>query len=320
MTYQTLLTDSPDEAASFIQRGELVAFPTETVYGLGGSALDRQAVRAIYSAKERPADNPLIVHVSSTDQIPELVTRVSDAGRLLIDAFFPGPLTVVLERSHNVPSNVSAGLTSIAIRMPDHEIALAFIEACGSPVAAPSANRSGRPSPTIWQDVYADMMGRIACILRGEASPLGLESTVIDCRPEVPQLLRAGGVTLEELRRYVPELALPTFDDRAMNPVAHSPGMKYRHYAPMASVRLVCGPEDVIPNENHAYIGVHPHPEPEMLGLHLTCATVEEYAHLLFQFFRRCDRAGITHIYCEATEEKGLGLALMDRIRRAASG
>ena len=235
-------------------------------------------------------------------------------------AFFikpSGPLTIILERKDNIPSIVSAGLETIAIRMPAHPVAQAFLTACKTPVAAPSANRSGRPSPTNWQDVYTDLKGRIPCILKGEASEVGLESTVVDCTTEHPRVLRAGGISLEALQTIDPCITLAI---KPENGIVRSPGMKYRHYAPKATVHLIDYPEDAPDNETTGFIGMVAHPFPERLGLHLRCKDAETYAHELFRFFRRCDRAGIKNIYCQSLSDEGLGLALMDRIKKAASG
>jgi L-threonylcarbamoyladenylate synthase len=177
---ETSLTTSPIEAARFIADGGIVAFPTETVYGLGANVFDAAAIAKIFEAKQRPADNPLIAHISSIDQITELASEISDSAKRLIEHFFPGPLTVVLKKSVNVPDMATAGLDSIGIRMPRSDLAREFLTACGTPVVAPSANLSGRPSPTTWQAVYEDLNGRIDCILQGEPTEIGLESTVVD--------------------------------------------------------------------------------------------------------------------------------------------
>ncbi|MFK7848362.1 MAG: L-threonylcarbamoyladenylate synthase [Rhodothermales bacterium] len=313
----TQLTEDPGEAAVFIRNGGIVAFPTETVYGLGGSVFNERAIRSIFAAKERPADNPLIAHISRIEQIHDLAVSIPDTAQILIDSFFPGPLTLIFKRKPEVPKIVSAGLDTIAIRMPALPEAINFIEICGVPVAAPSANRSGRPSPTSWQDVYTDLKGRIPCILKGGLSEVGIESTVVDCSEDTPRLLRAGGISLETLQTVVPEIILAHLPKDG---VARSPGMKYRHYAPAAKVHFTDNAGDVPVQPDCAYIGIVSHPFPEQLGLHLSCQTIEEYAHELFRFFRRCDRAGIQHIYCENLEKKGLGLALMDRIEKAVAG
>ncbi len=312
----THLTEDPEAAAAFIKRGEIVAFPTETVYGLGGAYNNADAIASIFAAKSRPPDNPLIVHITALHQLDELVTAMSPDAHRLIEAFFPGPLTLVFKRNHLVPDLVTAGLDTVAVRMPALPVARTFIEACGVPVAAPSANRSGRPSPTAWQDVYADLKGRIPCILKGGLSEVGIESTVVDCTAARPLVLRAGGITLEALQEVAPHA---TLYQKKMGGPTRSPGMKYRHYAPKATVQLVDSPEAVPASDAHAFIGCTSHPFPEQLGLHLKCADLAVYAHELFRFFRRSDRAGIAHIYCQTVPRTGLGMALMDRLEKAAA-
>nr|WP_304188823.1 L-threonylcarbamoyladenylate synthase [Rhodothermus marinus]MBO2491959.1 threonylcarbamoyl-AMP synthase [Rhodothermus marinus] len=313
---ETLLTTDVHEAAALIRRGELVAFPTETVYGLGADAFNPEAVRKIFEAKGRPLDNPLIVHIVHLDQLAHLVRDVPEAARRFMERFFPGPLTLVLPRHPDVPDEVTAGLPTVGVRMPRHPVAQAFLEACGTPVAAPSANRSGRPSPTRWEAVYADLNGRIACILQGDRSDMGLESTVVDCTGPVPIVLRAGAVPLEALRAVVPETRLVAPHESLK---ARSPGTRYRHYAPRARVVLVDHPDEAVPDPRHAYIGLTPPAHPEAFGACCICPDVETYAYELFDFFRRCDAQGCTRIYAQRVPRTGLGLALMDRLERAAS-
>jgi len=313
---ETLLTTDVHEAAALIRRGELVAFPTETVYGLGADAFNPEAVRKIFEAKGRPLDNPLIVHIAHLDQLARLVRDVPEAARRFMERFFPGPLTLVLPRHPDVPDEVTAGLPTVGVRMPRHPVARAFLEACGTPVAAPSANRSGRPSPTRWEAVYADLNGRIACILQGDRSDMGLESTVVDCTGPEPVVLRAGAVPLEALREVVPETRLV---GNEMSLKARSPGTRYRHYAPQARVVLVDHPDEAVPDPRHAYIGLTPPAHPEAFGACCVCPDVETYAYELFDFFRRCDAQGCTRIYAQRVPRTGLGLALMDRLERAAS-
>ncbi|ARA92869.1 MAG: threonylcarbamoyl-AMP synthase [Bacteroidetes bacterium] len=312
---QTLLTPSPTVAATFIRRGELVAFPTETVYGLGADALDPEAVRRIFEAKGRPGDNPLIVHVAHPAQVDALAAECPPAARALMEAFFPGPLTLVLPRHPAVPAVVSGGLETIGVRMPDHALARAFLEACGRPVAAPSANRSGRPSPTTWEAVYEDLAGRIACILQGGPTQAGLESTVVDVTGPIPLVLRAGVVTLEQLRQVVPAVRLA----RTGPELARSPGTRYRHYAPHAPVHLIDTLSELPPDPDAAYIGLQPVHAGPALALSIVCTDVRDYAHRLFDFFRRCDARGVSAIYCQRVPPDGLGLALMDRLQRAAA-
>jgi L-threonylcarbamoyladenylate synthase len=311
---RTLLTRSPDEAAAVIKAGGIAAFPTETVYGLGADVFDEKAVAKIFEAKRRPADNPLIAHIGSLDQLGGLVSDVPDVARRLIDAFFPGPLTLVLRRSARVPMIATAGLGTIGVRMPANPLANEFLLACATPVVAPSANISGRPSPTTWEAVFEDLSGRIDCILKGEATVIGLESTVVDCTAGEPMILRAGAVSLESLREIVPSTRVVDPDE---NNTARSPGMKHKHYAPRAAVVIV-GPGFEVPNGGlNAFIGLEkPAGHPDLVKI---CGSAAEYAHELFAFFRECDKKGIDTIYCQRIEDSGIGAALMDRISRAES-
>ena len=311
---KTELTDSPEVAAQFIRAGGIVAFPTETVYGLGADVFNEAAVAKIFSAKRRPADNPLIAHVGDLAQIACLTPEVPRQARLFIETFFPGPLTLVLKRAANVPLVAAAGLDTIGVRMPRNSLANAFLRVCGTPVVAPSANISGKPSPTTWQAVLEDLDGSIDCILKGEATEIGLESTVVDCTGEVPVVLRAGAVTIEALKVVVPDTRL--FQPKG-EAAARSPGMRHKHYAPDAEVVLVEFPAEIVETSNAAYIGVD-RPD-RVIDLMLVCGSLEEYARNLFAFFRDCDNANIRIIYCQTVEETGLGAALMDRLRRAAS-
>jgi len=312
---KTVITSDVIEAAEFIRRGGIVAFPTETVYGLGANVFDPAAIAKIFEAKQRPADNPLIAHIASLDQINDLASEVKGIADTLITRFFPGPLTIVLKKTARVPSVATAGLDTIGIRMPRYDMAHRFITACGVPVVAPSANLSGRPSPTTWQAVLEDLDGRIDCILRGDSTEIGLESTVVDCTGEVPMLLRQGAVSIEQLRSVIPET---TVYQQLSDQAPRSPGLSHRHYTPRANVVIVDSmPDD--PNDNSAFIGLgHEIGEGRFAQL-LICRDVEEYAHSLFEFFRECDRRGIETIYCERARNDGIGAALMDRIERAAT-
>jgi L-threonylcarbamoyladenylate synthase len=312
---KTELTESVQRAAQFIRRGEVVAFPTETVYGLGADAFAEAAIGKIFAAKGRPADNPLIVHIAALWQLSLVAREVPPSARQFIAAFFPGPLTLVLPKAEAVPLVVTAGLETVGVRMPRHPVAHEFLKACEVPVAAPSANLSGRPSPTTWTAVYADLDGRISCILKGDQSEVGLESTVVDCTSAAPVVLRAGAITLEQLRAVMPSTRLSDAGEAAL---PKSPGMKYRHYAPQARVIVIAQPQQAAPQRDAAYIGLQSHPQAAEFALHQVCASVEEYARALFDFFRQCDAAGVAVLWCQTVAEKGLGLALMDRIRRAA--
>ena len=310
---KTFLTKSPIEAAEFIRKGGIVAFPTETVYGLGANVFDEAAVARIFEAKMRPADNPLIAHVGSFEQIKLLAKEITPSAQKFIEAFFPAPLTLVLPKAEKVPLIATAGLDTIGIRMPRNDLAQEFLRNCDVPVVAPSANLSGKPSPTDWRAVYEDLNGRIDCILEGEATKIGLESTVVDCTARVPLVLRTGAVSLEELQRIVPETEIYQVKE---NEAVRSPGLKHRHYSPRAKVILINRKSQIANRKSQAFIGLT---KPEQkFDLVKICASPEEYAHEVFAFFRRCDHAGIETIYCEIVEEKGIGLALMDRMRRAS--
>jgi L-threonylcarbamoyladenylate synthase len=312
---ETKLTRSPRVAAEFIRAGEVVAFPTETVYGLGADIFNESAIQKIFAAKGRPTDNPLIAHVAGYSELDLLAAYVPEAAGKLIDAFFPGPLTVVLPKTAAVPLIATAGLETVGVRMPRHALARGFLRACGTPLAAPSANLSGKPSPTTWQAVKADLEGRVSCILKGDQTEVGLESTVVDCTTDVPLVLRAGAVTLEALRAVVPSTALARAESTA---TPKSPGLKYRHYSPRAGVIIVLKAVDAVPAGGAAYIGLHEPARAADFKLRRVCGDVEDYARSLFSFFRACDEAGVEVIFCEAVAEAGLGLALMDRIKRAA--
>lgn len=336
---QTLVV-KPDEAAilraaELIRAGELVAFPTETVYGLGTNALDAQAVPRIYQAKGRPGDNPLIVHVAAPEAVAPLAF-VDERAHTLMAAFWPGPLTLLLPKKPIIPSVTNAGLPSVAVRMPNHPVALALLAACGVPVAAPSANRSGRPSPTTAAHVLADLQGRVPMILDGGACAVGLESTVLDMTAEVPTIVRPGGVTQEMLRRYLPDVRVADSVMRPLRPgeKAVSPGMMYRHYAPSGQLTLVKGTPGAVAQackaqyeqaaaqgkracilafaeNSHRYAGL----TVRQIG---SLAAPDTIAHELFAALRAMDDAGMEIILCEAVATEGIGLAIMNRMCRAA--
>lgn len=311
----TILTASVREAAEFIRRGGTVAFPTETVYGLGANVFDEAAIQKIFRAKQRPADNPLIAHVCEIGQIESLVREITVSAERFIQAFFPAPLTLVLPKSRKVSLAASAGLDTIGVRMPAHDLALEFLRESGVPLVAPSANLSGKPSPTTWQAVYTDLNTRIDCILQGEQTRVGLESTVVDCTGDAPVILRAGAITLAELQEIAPETTLFDSNLNAAQ-VARSPGLRHKHYAPIAKVVLVASPDEIENRLNAAFIGIEK-PWREFAAQQI-CDSVAEYAHELFNFFRRCDALGIERIFCQIVDENDLGLALMDRLKRAA--
>jgi len=310
---KTILTTSPIEAAEFIKRGGIVAFPTETVYGLGANVFDETAIEKIFAAKKRPNDNPLIAHVGNLAQIESLVSEINETAQKFIEAFFPAPLTLVLPKAKRVPMIATANLETIGVRMPRNRLALEFLRECETPLVAPSANLSGRPSPTVWQAVFEDLDGRIECILQGETTEIGLESTVVDCTSDVPLILRTGAVTLEDLQKIVSDTRLYQIEK---NELPKSPGLKHRHYSPRAKVVLINPKTKVINPESSAFIGLNRLNTD--FNLVKICTSVKDYAREVFNFFRECDRENIETIYCETVVEKGIGLALMDRLKRAA--
>lgn len=243
VTDPALFDEGIERAAQYIKRGGIAAMPTETVYGLAANALDSEAVAKIFKAKGRPQDNPLIVHIASLPEIYRLVKDFPLRAHKLADAFWPGPLTMILPKTDLVPDTTSGGLDTVAIRMPSDRAAHALIAACGVPLAAPSANISGRPSPTSFRYVSRDMDGRVECIIDGGDSAVGVESTVVTLVPPVPRLLRPGGITPEQLRSVLGRIDI---DPAVLHPLgagvkAISPGMKYKHYAPKAEVYIVRG-------------------------------------------------------------------------------
>ena len=312
---ETILTTIPEMAAGLIKRGWIVAFPTETVYGLGADVFDEDAVARIFEAKRRPPDNPLIAHIGSIDQVEVLAAEVKPFARDLMDRFFPGPLTLVLKKTERVPLIATAGLDTIGIRMPRHPVAHRFLKACATPVVAPSANLSGRPSPTTWRAVFEDLNGRIECILQSDAAEIGLESTVVDCSGASPVILRLGSVGLSDIRLVAPDI---TVSDEKTHAAPKSPGLKHKHYSPAAAVRIVSDVSEVKDRENSAFIGISRNGSG--FDKYFIARDAAAYAHHLFEFFRECDREGISTIYCEAVPQEDIGAALMDRIRRAAQG
>jgi L-threonylcarbamoyladenylate synthase len=309
----TKIVNDVEEAAKYILNSEVVAFPTETVYGLGANVFDDEAVKKIFILKKRPLDNPLIVHISSKKQIGLLAAEIGSTAKKIIKKFFPGPITVILKKNPIVPDRAAAVLDTIAIRMPSSKIAHEFIKACGVPIAAPSANLSGSPSPTSFLHVLHDFNGRVPCVLAGPSSKYGLESTVIDCSASVPAVLRPGMVTLEQLRKIDRKIILRTHTRKIK-----SPGQKYKHYSPEAKVVLVKKLSKVV--ENSAYIGIASLDtnSKTKISFYKVCRDVEHYAKSLFSFFRECDVRGIHTLYAQKVDESGLGLAIMNRLKKAA--
>ena len=333
-TQLTLITpDALARAGALIRSGALVAFPTETVYGLGADALNAKAVSRIFEAKGRPGDNPLIVHISAIGQLrPLIAAEPSPMAHALMDAYWPGPMTLIFPKSDIVPMAVTAGLDTVAIRYPAHPAARALIDAAQRPIAAPSANRSGRPSPTTAKHVLEDMDGRIPMILDGGPCAVGLESTVIDMTGGVPRILRPGGITPEMIERVCGDARV---DEAVMRPLKagerpRSPGMKYRHYAPKGSLTIVKGDEGaVIERIKALYDAAQGSPLILALEGHVPAygnrralslgADAEGMAHALFDALRQADDLGADILFSEAVPADGVGLAVMNRLGRAAA-
>ena len=324
-----------EEAGKVIRNGGTVAFPTETVYGLGANALDDEAVRKIFIAKGRPQDNPLIIHVS-TKEISGLVKDVPEVAQKIIDKFWPGPLTVILEKKDIIPNVTSANLNTIGIRMPNSEIALKLIELAERPIAAPSANISGRPSPTEVERCVEDLNGRVDYIIGGESSDIGVESTIVDCTVNPPLVLRPGGITLEMLKEINPEIEL----DKALKSKPNddfkpkAPGMKYKHYAPNAHLKIIKGKnektieiineivENYIEKGNDvAILTTNENLNKFNNGKVISLGSendLKEIAKNLFEALRKCDDLRVKYILCQGFEENGVGLAIMNRLNKAA--
>jgi len=323
-------------AAQIIKDGNLVAFPTETVYGLGANGLDSEAVKKIFEAKGRPNDNPLILHIANLKDVFYLASIVPLKAQVLMEEFWPGPLTLVFSKSKFIPEEITCGLETVAIRMPKHQVALALIREAGVPIAAPSANRSGYPSPTEADHVYNDLHGLIDVILDAGPTGLGLESTVLDISGEVPTILRPGGVTIEQL---IPLIGHVEYDAglHHSSEAPKAPGMKYTHYSPRAAVILLDGePEQVASKlkdmvEDYTLKG-------SKVGLLLTNEIYQKVkdisttyminignrqdlpkiAQSIYKELRNCDLAGVDIILTETYHEEGLGTAIMNRLLKSA--
>lgn len=324
-------------AAALIRDGEIVAFPTETVYGLGADGLNEDAVKKIFHAKGRPQDNPLILHVDSIDMLEQLVMDIPPAARLCMEKFWPGPLTILFRRLEIVPDIITAGLETVAIRMPSHPVALRLISLSGAPIAAPSANSSGKPSPTRAEHVLEDMDGKIPLIIDGGETGVGLESTVLDLTGDKPMILRPGGITLEDVRKFLPNAIVdPALSSSDRDMIPKSPGQKYRHYAPKAQMILVSGESRRVVDEIKRITA-----EAELKGMKvgIMCCTENKInyyayriadmgsledkdtiAHNLFHIIRDLDRSKVDLIVCEAVGEDEIGLAIMNRLLKAAGG
>ena len=330
-------------AAKVLRQGGLVAFPTETVYGLGANGLDSEAVAGIFAAKGRPADNPLILHIAALETLAQIVPEVPPLARRLAQVFWPGPLTIVLPKGPAVPDVTTGGLDTVAVRMPDHPVALALLKATGVPVAAPSANISGRPSPTEAAHVVVDLLGKVDIILDGGPTSVGVESTVLDCTGPVPVILRPGGVSKEALEEVVGVVELDPHvqGGKEIHGPVRSPGMKYRHYAPEASAVLVRGePPGLFGRVTE--LARELEAQGENVGLMVSSEMLEywceqavdhsrwqvavmgsrtnpsELAANIYRCLRDLDETNVTQIILEGVPAEGVGLAVMNRLQKAA--
>ena len=341
-TTQRITIEQIQTAADLLIDGKLVAFPTETVYGLGADALNPAAVKRIFEAKGRPSDNPLIAHIASLEQLTQLVREVSPLAKLLMERFWPGPLTLVMDKDRDLPDDLTAGLDTVAVRMPEDPIALDLIRRVGRPIVAPSANRSGRPSATTWESVLIDLDGRIDGVLCGPPTRIGLESTVVDTTTDEPIILRHGAITQEMIQRVWSSSRSssshlgPISDSNGPSPAEvpldfarRSPGTRHRHYQPKARVVLFDS-IDQLGELPHAVgiLGIAPMNDILAIESDLSekypgvklcmCSSLDDYAGRLFEFFRECDFENVPTIYCQRVELSGLGRAIMDRLDRAA--
>jgi L-threonylcarbamoyladenylate synthase len=323
------------QAGKIIKNGGLVAFPTETVYGLGGDALNRESSKKIYAAKGRPSDNPLIVHIADIHDMNAIVLKVKENALKLAERFWPGPLTMILKKSDRVPLETTGGLDSVAIRMPVHKTAAAFIKAAGGYVAAPSANISGKPSPTSAKYVIQDMDGRIDMIIDGGDSGIGLESTIVDLTGDIPVLLRPGYITVEQLREVLGNVDVDkTILDGDCKERPKAPGMKYRHYAPKGELTIVEGQALAVvekineltheaerKNKKVCVIATDENADSYEAGVIKSIGSRNDediIAHRLYTILRECDDENIDVIYSESFDSAGIGQAIMNRLLKAA--
>ena len=327
-----LQADNPADiakAGEILRQGGLVGIPTETVYGLAADALNGEAVAKIFKAKGRPMDNPLIVHIADISQWKQLVREIPENAKKLAQAYWPGPMTIILPKANCIPDEVSAGLETVGVRFPVHPAAQAVIQAAGTPLAAPSGNLSGKPSPTTAHTMLEDMDGRIDAVVDGGPCQVGVESTVVSLACNPPRLLRPGGITLEQLRQVLGEVVM---DDAVLNPLKEgehpaSPGMKYKHYAPKANVLIVDGPYE----SYCTYVNSHKGPgvaamcyngEGSRLEVPAVCyggkEDYSEQAREVFEALRKLDELGAKTVYARCPEPEGVGLAVYNRLIRAA--
>ena len=335
MDAEHLNMEAIQKAGKILKEGGLVAFPTETVYGLGGNALDSAASMKIYAAKGRPSDNPLIVHIADLKDLARITTEIPEGAQILAKKYWPGPLTMILKKSDCVPKSITGGLGTVAIRMPSHPVAAQLIRTSGVYIAAPSANISGKPSPTRGEHVIHDMKGRIDMIIVDDTVDIGVESTIVDLSEDVPTILRPGYITKEMLSEVLGEVRIDPAIMGSVKPgvVPKAPGMKYKHYAPKAKAVIFSGaPENVVAaicarydeqtakGERVAILGLDEHHYGGRTFISLGSEKrPQEAAARLFAALRELDERGDTVALCEAVDTSGIGLAVMNRMGRAAA-
>ncbi|TSI07439.1 L-threonylcarbamoyladenylate synthase [Lysinibacillus sp. BW-2-10] len=320
------------QAVDLLNDGEVVAFPTETVYGLGAVATDEKAVKKIFQAKGRPSDNPLIVHIGTIEEVSDYIEHISENALELMNVFWPGPLTIVMKaKSGILAPNVTAGLSTVGIRMPDHEVALRLLRKLKKPVAAPSANRSGKPSPTKAQHVEEDLQGKIPLILDGGTTGIGLESTVLDMTVTPPVILRPGGVTKEMLQEVIGEVIQPNKEQQKLDSIPKAPGMKYTHYAPNAPVLLIEKDQHTV-STAIAYLQKDGYKVALLAPINFSKLgsdyffafgqeeDKEQMGAKLYEDLRACDKTDATIILATTTSTEGVGAAIMNRLEKAAGG
>ena len=335
MDYAHIDMDVIHKAGEIIRLGGLVAFPTETVYGLGGDALNPESSRKIYAAKGRPSDNPLIVHIADKEDLYQVAAEVSDTARKLIDAFWPGPLTMIFKKKSMVPDETTGGLPTVAVRMPSDPVAAAFIKASGGFVSAPSANVSGRPSTTMAEHVIEDLSGKIDMILDGGQAVIGLESSIVDVSVDPPVVLRPGVITKEMVEEITERVEVDqTIIEPGSKVKPKAPGMKYRHYAPKADLTVVEGEAGAVVKKI-TELAQEAEADGDVVGILATDETADcysgmkvisvgsrqkdkEVARHLFEALRKFDETNVTKIYSESFEKARIGAAIMNRLMKAA--
>lgn len=319
------------QAVDMLKNGNVVAFPTETVYGLGAVATNDAAVKKIYEAKGRPSDNPLIVHIGTKEELQAYTMGIPDVAHVLMDTFWPGPLTIILEAKPNLFAPSVTKLSTIGFRMPNHPVALQLLQQLKMPVAAPSANRSGKPSPTKAMHVMEDLNGKISAVIDGGETGIGLESTVLDLTQEVPTILRPGGVTKEMLEEVIGAVNLPTMKDQEEGSAPKAPGMKYTHYSPDAPVYLIAANENSIQEaihslqqDGHIVALIAPiELQNNMANYYFNVGNIDslkQYSAHVYDALRACDKTDATVILAVETSTDGVGAALMNRLEKAATG